>query len=149
VLNAIAKGNVFHQVQRTLDFVHGLLPPQTLRIANRERRAAFPGEMEIASRGRMDGLKREIVSREPPGQFVRVLGRAVIEMPARAKKLDGGYSRARRFGQQGGRQFPVYEKVRGKNTLRRHDVRALFVFIEFASTLSDAPRSVKERNGGV
>src|ERR1700688_1429692 len=107
--------------------------------------------MEIARRRRMDGMEREIVSREPPGQFVCILGRAVIEMPARAKQLDRGNSRARRFAHQGSRQFPVYKKICGENTLHRHNVRALSIGMN--STLCEASNRVKARphrsNGGM
>ena len=86
--------------------------------------------------------KREIISREPRGQFVRLLGRAVIEMPARAKQLDRGNSRARRFAHQSGRQFPVHKKICGENALHRHNVRALCIRDDF-----DSKRSFKSRQG--
>ena len=65
MLHAIAEGNVFHEVQRALDFVHRILAPQALGIADGERRAAFPREMEIARGRRMNGMQREVVSRQP------------------------------------------------------------------------------------
>src|SRR6266851_2775366 len=89
----------------------------------------------------MDGMQREIISSEPRGQLVCVLGRAVIEMPARAKQLDRGNSRARRFAHQGSRQFLVYKKIRGENSLHRHNVRALRFGI--ISTLCEASNRVK------
>src|SRR5580704_7092845 len=89
----------------------------------------------------MDGMERQIISREPGSQFVRILGRAVIEMPARAKQLDRGNSRARRFAHQGSRQFLIYKKIRGENALDGHNVRALCVGM--FSTLCEALRCVK------
>ena len=85
VLDAVAEGDVLDQVQRALDFVERLLPPQTLWIADRERRAAFPRQMEIARRRRMNGVQREAILREPTRQFAGILRRAVIEMPARTR----------------------------------------------------------------
>ena len=85
VLHAEAKGNVLHEVERALDFVHRLLAPQTFGVANRERRAAFPGEMKISRRRGMNGIQCEIISSEPRSQLVRIVDGAVIEMSARAK----------------------------------------------------------------
>src|SRR5216683_5152370 len=89
----------------------------------------------------MDGMQREIISSEPRAQLVRILGRAVIEMPARAKQLDRGNSRARRFADQGSRQFLIYKKIRGENALHRHNVRALG--IGMILTLCEASNRVK------
>src|ERR1019366_5037689 len=89
----------------------------------------------------MDRMQRELVAREPRSQLARVIGRAVIEMPARAKQFDRGKFRARRFSQQGRRKFSIYEKVRGKHALHGHDVRALFM--EVVSTLCEPGRRVK------
>src|SRR5258708_17833594 len=141
MLNAVAEGNVLDQVQRALDFVHGFLAPHSLRIANLERRAAFPVEMEVARRRRMNGMEREIISREPRRKLVRVLGRAVVKMTARAKQLDRGSPRARRFANQGSRQFPVYKKICGENALHHHNVGALYFGI--ISTLCEASNRVK------
>src|SRR5580692_4650064 len=107
--------------------------------------------MEITSRRRMNGMQREPIFREPPGQFVRALRRAVIEVPARAEQFDRGCSGARRFSHQSGRQFPIHKKIRGKYALHRHSVRALF--IQANSTLSEAWNCVKASprpcNGGM
>src|SRR5579864_3236488 len=91
----------------------------------------------------MDGMQRQIISREPGSQFVRILGRAIIEMPARAEQLDRGDSRARRFAHQGRRQFLVYKKICGENALHRHNLRARLSFMERTTTLSDASMRVK------
>jgi hypothetical protein len=72
-------------------------------------------------------MQPQIIFREPPGQFVRVLGRTVIEMAARAKQLDRRSPGARRFAHQGRRQFPVYKKIRGEYAFARHNVRALLM----------------------
>src|SRR5258708_34159962 len=89
----------------------------------------------------MDGMQREIISSEPRGQLVCVLGRAVIEMPARAKQFDRGDFRARRFAHQGSRQFLVYKKIRGENALHRHNMRALC--FGMISTLCEASNRLK------
>src|ERR1700731_2239471 len=80
VLNAIAKGNLLHEVKGALDFVHGFLAPQTFRINEGERRAAIAVEVKIACSRRMYRMQREMISREPRSQLARVVNASVIEM---------------------------------------------------------------------
>jgi hypothetical protein len=127
VLNAIPERNVFHQVQRAFDFVHGFLAPQPFGIANREWRAAFPRRVKIAGCRRVDGMQSHIISGKPRGEFAPDIAGAVIEMPARAKEFDGGYSGTRGFTDECGRQFVIYEKVCGKDSLHGHGFVGLVV----------------------
>src|ERR1019366_9586167 len=97
--------------------------------------------MEIAGSRRVNGMQCKVMPGQPRGQFARVLCRAVIEMPARAKQFDGGYSRARRFTHQGSCQLAIHEEVRGKRSLHSHGLGDLFMRIIW--TLSEALNRVK------
>jgi hypothetical protein len=72
-------------------------------------------------------MQREVISRKPRRKLARVIGRAIVEVPARAKQFDRGNIRSRNFPHQSSGQFTVDEKVCGENSPHCHGLLARFI----------------------
>jgi hypothetical protein len=100
VLDEVLEWNSLRDVQRALDFVHGIKPANPLGIRDRNRHSTFAPGREVAFRRRMQGVQSQPVFAERIAGFADSLRVAVPEMLRRAENFHGRKTRLRDLSEQ-------------------------------------------------